>query len=224
MILSEIIDKTRLQLNSVSIGSDFTDPEIKSFINDAIERVALILEQPTDYVEVSVQEGYNVHNLVSDTLMIKHAYFGRSDTAGGMKKLKIVTQATLSSITTSWLENVAANYGEPEYLMLYNRRQVLIYPTPNAANATGNHKLAMTYVYTPGRISGSGDTPDIPLQTHQYLDIYAMHLAYMGKLNNPTLGQALLSDFDAKIKTAIKPLEQVEKRMDIPWEVTPYEN
>jgi len=196
--LQQLRAKTYLEISQTEGSSDISNSEIDGFLNEAMRFIAVIVGWPKDIVDIQAEEDKSTYTLLSDTLKIDIAYFGDRGISGDMRKLKPITESALPELDPGWLENTTESQGEPIYIVLIDRRSVLIHPRPNASNSASGKKIYLSYVYNPATMNTDADEPDLPLSYHDLLPIFAAHKAYGGKLKNPELAVLKYKEFRDK--------------------------
>lgn len=181
-------------------NTDFTNQELNSSINEGARFLGVLVKKPTDHVEVQAQVGYPAYNLPGDALLLATAYFGDLSIPGDVWPISIITEENLKEIRPSWMDESAQARGRPQYIILADRKTVLVNPTPDDASSASGKKIHINYVYQPALMVNDSDEPDLPLEYHDLLADYTQHLCYLGKLKQPDLGVALLQQIVEKAK------------------------
>lgn len=216
--LSEILTDVRSQINQTdSSNSDYTDVELTEFINQAIRFTGSKILYPRTSTTVSPTAGTKTYSLPSDFMNLLIAYYGDTAVNGSVRKLKIITHERLAAMYPGWLENVSDNQGRPEYLMLLNRTQFVLFPAPDTTNAASNNLVHMYYNNYPAEITTGTESPDLPSPFHDIIAVYVAHLCYGGKLQNPQLSTAKLNEFTAKMKLLELPTTQEAFQWRFEW-------
>ena len=82
-----------------------------------------------------------------------------------------------------------------------------VHGTSAASHASGDTvteiDIAMLYRKTPAIITASGTSPDIPAMFHDYLERYAIYLAWLAR-GDKTKAEAALAEFESMEEDAIK--------------------
>lgn len=207
--LAEIVADSRLQINQIdSTNSDFTDAQLKEFANQAIRFTAPKILYPRTSGNVAPLVSTKVYSWPTDFMHLLIAYYGNTAVSGGIWKLDIVTHERLAAIYPRWLEDVAENDGAPRFIMLLNRTQFVLFPSPNAANVTSGNQIRLYYANYPAEITSDSAVPDLPEPYHDTLSTYVAHLCYAGKLQNPKLSDAKLTEYVKKIEMIQMPTTQ----------------
>lgn len=181
--------------------TDFTSAEITGFLNQGVQYLASLVEYPRDIMEIQVQDNYAAYTLPSDTMKLRTAYFGDRSITGDWRPISVIFEERLNEIYPSWGENTDDSKGRPEVICLLDRQTVLIHPRPNAVESVTGKKLYLGYVYYPAALVNDGDYPDLPNIYHQFVPLYAAHLAYMGKLKNVEIANGFLKQCIDKAKS-----------------------
>lgn len=194
--LQQIRADTRVLISETDENNTHvTNDELNGFINQAQTFVATVCHVPRDHEEITAQAGVPAYPLLSDTMFLLKAYYGNPAVSGDLKELPIYTEERLCAIRPGWMSTATADRGIPDCLMLLDKHTVLLSPTPNATSADGNRKLFLSKVYYPQNMTSDSDTPDVPPAYDDLLSVYAAHLCYASKLNNPEIANSLLKTF-----------------------------
>lgn len=197
--LQQIRADTRVFISeNDSENSHFTDAELNGFINQAQTFVATVCHVPRDHEEIAAQAGIPAYPLLNDTMFLLKAYYGNPAVSGDLKELPILTEEALCAIRPGWMSTAESDRGTPDCLMLLDKHTVLLSPTPDATSVDGNRKLFLSKVYYPQSMTSDSDTPDVPTAYDDLLSVYAAHLCYVSKLNNPEIANSLLKTFNNK--------------------------
>jgi hypothetical protein len=203
---------SRIAQNATSGQSDFTTDEKNSLANEAIRFISTRAEYPRDIVYITIEAGKPVYTLPTDTLNIILAYLANSSNQD-QKVLRVYTEKELVEKRPNWMDE--SNTGEPDILMLLNRTQVFLSPTPD--NATNGKKLLLSYTYYPATLVSDTETPDLPLGFHDLIPIYMAHSAYSGKLLNPAQANNLYTEFETKFKILNTPVTREKDQNSFFW-------
>lgn len=172
--------------------SDFGDTELYGFTDQGVRFLGALVKKPTKRTSFQVAldtATYAVATYASDLIIPTKAYFGDVSIVGDVQPLRIIPEEELAELTPGWLETTASSQGRPNYL-LKDGANLLIVPRPTAIESATGKKIYMTYVYQPAASTSSGAL-DLPIVYHDLVKDYAVHLCYMGKLNNAAKGLAI---------------------------------
>ena len=100
--LSEIRNDILLFLRETGDDTNFTTPELNSFVNKAVEITAGMAEIAEDSIEVAVEKDVPGYTLALDNLLITSAYFGDNAVVNDLRPLEIFTKATIQKINPFW--------------------------------------------------------------------------------------------------------------------------
>lgn len=185
-------------------NSDFTDAELNGFANRGVQFIATLVEWPRDIIAIQVEEGKPAYPLITDAMKLRTGYFGDQNTAGDVIPIQICTEEQLREYAPNWLDKTSSARGRPTKVILLDRVTVLVHPTPNAEEAASGKKLFLGYVYYPAALSADGDYPDLPDVYHDFIEEYAAHLCYLGKLEKANKAKEILDLVTQKVK-AVQP-------------------
>ena len=202
--LQQIRNQTRILINQPS-GGDFTDSELNGFINEGVRFLATVINWPRDRVETQAEENTGAITLPKDTIMLLLAYFGNENESGDKLPLFILSEEQLAELEPNWTDNTTSSQGRPRYMVMIDKRTVVVYPRPNASESAVGKKIEIVYSYYPSTMTADGNEPDIPLVYHDFAGQYAASKCYMSKLNNPVLGQGILKEIIEKAQM-VKPV------------------
>jgi hypothetical protein len=184
-----------------SANTDFTDSQLNGFINQGVKYIGTLIEYPRDIADIQVEDGKPSYTLPTDYIKMIGASFGSRDINGDCITIPIITMARLKEVAPNWLDNTDSSKGRPAAAVLLDRYTIMLYPRPNADESATGKKLYMEYNYTPAVLTADGDIPDLPDLYQDFVSHYAVHLCYMGKLNNPALAKGFLDGIATKIKS-----------------------
>jgi len=217
--LQQIRSQTRVLISETDeANSHFSNSELNSFTNQAINFLTTLIEYPRDIVEIQVEDGVGIYSLLSDTLIIRTAYFGDVNVKDDIKPLKVLTEETLKELFPTWLDETTDTRGRPRYLILLNRKQIFIYPRPDTAESASGKKVILGYIFRPTDLSADGDTPDLPTPYHTLLQFYAAHMCYAGKLQRIDISNNMFTIFTTKVQ-ALKPtmIKEAQELLRFQW-------
>lgn len=180
-------------------NSKFTDAQLNEYIDEAVNYTAVQIEYPRDFVEVQAESNVGAYTLLTDTLIIRTAYFGNKSSGNDVRPLTVISEETLKEMYPSWLDESGNNNSRPQFLILLDRRTIFVYPKPDVTNSATGKKIILDYIFNPASLSSESDIPDLPLPYHSVLQFYAGHLAHL-RLNNADMSIKLLGMYDKKIK------------------------
>jgi len=217
--LQQIREQTRSLINETDeLNSRFSNSEINSFINQGIGFLASLIEYPRDLVEIQAEIGAGTYTLLSDTLLIRTAYFGDINIKGDIRPMTVTTEEVLKHMFPDWMDETDSTRGRPRYLIVLNRRQIFVYPRPDATESATGKKIILNYVFRPANLSADGDLPDLPTPYHDLIQFYAAHLCYTGKLERIKDATTLFKEFIIKVK-ALQPtiIKETEEGRTFQW-------
>lgn len=197
--------RTRVRQNISQIDaatSDFSDVELNGFIDKSIRFLAPIVKKPikrTSFQVVVDTASYAIATYASDLIIPTLAYFGSATLPGDLKKIRIIPEEELAEMHPGWLDTTSSSQDRPR-LLVRDGANLLIHPRPNAAESVSGKKIYLSYVYLPAALTDDASSLDLPIVYHDIVADYAVHLCYMGKLNNPDKGLQVKSQviIDAK--------------------------
>lgn len=165
--------------------SDFSDAEINGFIDQGVRFMGALVKKPIKRTSFQVATGiasYALATYAPDLIIPTKAYFGDINTTGDVRPIRILPEEELAEISPSWLDATAFGFDRPNYLIRDGANLVLA-PAPSAAQAVTGKKAYISYVYQPAA-SSDAVALDLPIVYHDLVKDYAVHLCYLGKLNN----------------------------------------
>ncbi len=197
--------------------SDFTNVELNGLINEGIRYASVLLEHPRDFVFVQAEESVGSYTLLSDTLFIRTAYFGDRNKPNDVLPLEILSEETLSELKRNWLDNTDTNRDRPRRLIILDKFTIFVDPRPNATESAPGKEIILNYVFTAAKLTSDAQEPQLPLPYHDLMQYYAAHIAYLGKLKNPDMSNAMLTTFNEKI-AILKPVVEKETKGGLAWQ------
>lgn len=203
---------SRIAESSTSGQADYTSDEMNSLANEAIRFTAVRTEYPRDHVNVTLESGKPVYAMPTDSLNIILAYLADSSNQN-QKLLNIYSEKEMIEKRPDWMDE--SNTGEPDAVLLLDRNNLFVSPTPDSASA--GKKLILNYNYYPATLSSDSETPDLPLAFHDLLPIYMAHSAYSGKLLNPVQAAALYTEYETKFKILTAPAVREKEQIGMFW-------
>lgn len=183
------------------VGSDFAEAELNGFIDQAVRYLGALVKKPikrTSWQAVLDTAGYLIATVASDLVLCTKAYFGNVAVNGDVQPLRIITEEELAELSPSWLDATASSQGRPRYLVR-DGANLMIVPRPNALESVAGKLVYLSYVYQPAA-SSNLVALDLPIVYHDLVKDYAVHLCYMGKLNNEKLGLAIKAQVEKDAK------------------------
>jgi len=150
-------------------GGYFTDAIMDRFINQAQREAQKCLIRAgenfyTKCVETSTVADQRDYALPTDfmkLLRLERITQGSGDTASTERLHPLTT----NEIDVSGYQNGSSG---DSYNYVVNQSTFALYPVPNSVKV-----LRLTYVYRVGDMSSDGDTPDVPVDYHEYMAILA---------------------------------------------------
>ena len=194
--LSDIRSQVYALLREQSGDSQFTDAQINSLINQAQRLLVPIIEQPRKFSSgTQAVAGTATYAVPSDFVMLKTAYFGKTDVSGDNLPLEFKTEQWLRANYPNFLYTGSDAYGRPKYILLKDDDTFLLFPTPNADESVTGKFLIIDYLFNPADLSGDSDTPDLPLSYHDLIKFYVCYLCYLN-LGKPDIAALLFASFE----------------------------
>lgn len=181
--------------------SDFSDAELNGFIDQGVRHLGTLVKKPIKRTSFQVAldtATYAIATYASDLVLATKAYFGDAGTAGDIRPIRIVPEEELAELSPSWLDTTSGSQGRPAYL-IRDGANLLIAPRPSAAESATGKKIYLSYVYQPAA-SSDAVALDLPIVYHDLVKDYAVHLCYMGKLNNKEHGLAIKNEVEKDAK------------------------
>lgn len=166
--------------------SDFTDAELNNFIDQGVRYLGALVKKPLKRTSFQVTVDvatYAIATYASDLVIPTKAYFGDTSIPGDVRPIRVIPEEELAEISPSWLDAATSSQGKPSYLVR-DGANILIYPRPNVAESATGKKVYLSYVYQPAALASDVTALDLPIAYHDLVKDYAVHLCYMGKLNN----------------------------------------
>lgn len=198
--------------------SDFTDAELNGFTDQGVRYLGVLVKKPLKRASWQVSQGgasYAVATYAPDLILPTKAYFGDVTINGDVRPLQIMTEEELAQLSPAWLDTTAASQGTPRFL-IKDGTNLLIAPSPDAANGATGKKLYLSYVYQPA--AGSDAVAlDLPIVYHDLVKDYAVHLCYMGKLNNAKLGLAIKAQLEVDAKKLSPVIIKESESLGFSW-------
>lgn len=181
--------------------SDFSDAELNGFIDQGVRRLGALVKKPTKRTSFQVIVNLGVYDLVSyapDLVIPMVAYFGDTGINGDVGKIRIIPEEELAEISPAWLDATTGSQGRPSFL-IRDGANLLIWPRPTAAESATGKKIYLSYCYQPAA-SSDAVALDLPIIYHDLVKDFAVHLCYMGKLNNKDQGLAIKAQVEKDAK------------------------
>lgn len=173
-------------------GSDFTDAELNGFVDQGVRFLGALVKKPIKRTSFQVSSNtatYAIATYAPDLILPTKAYFGDTSIRGDILPLRIIPEEALAEVDPSWLDAETSSQDRPQYL-IRDGANLLIHPRPTTAEAATGKKVHLSYVYQPADSTESAEM-DLPIVFHDLVKDYAVHLCYMGKLNNKEQGLAV---------------------------------
>jgi hypothetical protein len=203
--LIQIRNAVRVMIDQPEDNSRFTNSELNVLINEAKDFVSDSIAHPRTLKSIITQKSKGKHNLPSDNLIVKQAFFGDTANNGDVKELEIISLKALSTRHPGWIEDVPQNDGRPALAAMLDSSSIFIYPRPDQNEA--GKSLIINYEYRATDLSSDSDVPDIALPYHHMIVIYTAHLCYLGKLSNTDEAIKRWNMFKEKMKILEDPVE-----------------
>ncbi len=184
--------------------SDFSDAELNGFIDQGVRYLGALVKKPIKRTSFQVTLGtasYAIATYAPDLIIPTKAYFGDTSIVGDVKPIRVLPEEELAELSPAWLDTTSSNQDRPRYLVR-DGANLLISPAPNVAESAAGKKIYLSYVYQPA-VSSDALALDLPIVYHDLVKDYAVHLCYMGKLNNKDQGLTI----KAQIQQDAKKLE-----------------
>lgn len=182
-------------------ASDFADTELNGFIDQGVRYLGALVKKPTKRTSFQVTLGvasYAIVTYAPDLILATKAYFGDVTIPGDVKPVDIMSEEELAELSPAWLDQSTSAYGRPNTL-IRDGANLLLSPSPDAANSSTGKKLYLSYVYQPA--AGSDAVAlDLPIVYHDLVKDYAVYLCYAGKLNDMKLGLAIKAQLEIDAK------------------------
>lgn len=181
--------------------SDFSDADLNGFIDQGVRYLGALVKKPikrTSFQAVVDVASYAIATVAADLVIPTVAYFGDASIPGDVCKIRIIPEEELAELNPAWLDTHSSSQGRPERL-IRDGANLLLNPRPNAAESATGKKVYLSYVYQPAA-SSDAVALDLPILYHDLVKDYAVHLCYMGKLNNKEQGLAVKSQVEKDAK------------------------
>jgi hypothetical protein len=197
--VAELRLATRRLINEAdATNSHFTDPELLTYLNQAVTFLGTQLEWPEGVDQATAVPGTALYQLPDDFIELTEVYFNGAE-------LSILERADMGHVNSIWQQDQP---GMPQIAYRYNRNTVGLYPVPDDKQ-TG-YTLEIQYIYMPASLSLDTDVPDIHTAFQMCLPFYAAFLCE-SKLGNDKRAETNLTNFDRHRKAF---LSKVQKYSD----------
>lgn len=171
--LSTLRTKTRkLIREETAANSHFTDSEIDSNINQAVEFIASELQWPTQISTATTIEGQALYSLPDDFIALVEIYLDN-------KPLPIYDRSDLVSIAPGWQEAASST---PRLAYRADSRTFGLWPAPDAASASDT--IQIQYINIPAALSADADVPDLHSGFQLCIPFYAAFLCELSMGND----------------------------------------
>ena len=173
--------------------SDFSDSELNGFIDQGVRYLGALVKKPLKRTsfQVTVDTAtYAIATVASDLIIPTKAYFGDPSINGDIRPMRVIPEEELAEISPAWLDTSSSSQGRPAFL-IRDGANLLLHPRPYAAESATGKKVYLSYVYQPAALTADGSSLDLPALYHDHVARFAIHLCYMGKLNNKEQGLAV---------------------------------
>lgn len=215
---SEIRSQCRVILNETdSANTHFSDTNINEYIDQAQTFLASLIEYPRKFSSgTQAIDDTAKYALPTDNLIIISIYFGDISIANDIHPLQIVSEEVLTSMFPQWLDATSSTKGRPQYAVVIDRNDILLYPRPDSENSATGKKIYIDYVYVPASLASDSASPDLPLPYHNLIQFYVAHLAYL-RLQQQDASIQSLKIFAEKVK-ALKSVVVKETQQSLGWQ------
>lgn len=147
-------------------------------------------------------EGHNIRQATTLTVLNQKEYQLPSDFKR-LHRLELVLSGTapnedirrLTKITRNQQDLVSNQSGSPEYYN-FQGNYLILYPAPNPASQT----LRLHYEYRVADMSADGDSPDLPVEYHELVGLYAARKGLLKDGRDISTVQKEIDDFEANLK------------------------
>ena len=200
--LNQLLTRVRSDIaQSTESTSDFTDTELKGFINEGARYIGATVKKPTDHVEIQVELDKEAYTLPSDAIILIDAYFGDNSISNDVRPLEILTEEALKAVHPGWLDRTTNSQGRPTRLILLDAQTVVLDPRPDSTSSASGKKLILNYCFQPTDMSSDADVSRVPIIFHDLISKYAVAQCYMSaKINKPDVGLALFNSLEGMSK------------------------
>ena len=163
--LSELVTKVRRLVDEEDVdNTHFTDEEIVSYLNQAIEFLGTSTEWALQTSIASTIEDQALYTLPDDFISLVDVYLDGNP-------LTLLERKELTSISRTWQ---SAESGTPQYVYKSDNAVIGLWPPPNEENA--DLVLQVQYIQVPSTISQDSDVPDLHSSLQLCLPFYAAFL------------------------------------------------
>lgn len=182
-------------------SSDFSDAELNGFTDQGVRFLGALVKKPIKRTSFQVTvdvSTYAVATYAPDLIIATKAYFGNTALPGDVRPMRIIPEEELADVSPSWLDAHASSQGRPQYL-IRDGASLLLYPRPTADESVAGKKVYLSYVYQPADSTDAAEL-DLPIVYHDLVAQYAIHLCYLGKLNNLEQAKAIKTQIEKDAK------------------------
>jgi len=166
LTLAQVRADLQRRLNEVAAAGVWTAAELNGWVNRALLRVYLDLEQDTTEGSINLRQNVCWYALPSDTLLPKFLY---GPSIWSNLRLFPTSMAKLDKYDYRWETNTSTI---STHFIPFSYDRFLLWPPPQTTTT-----VTLFYVPMPTTLSADGDTTAIPLQAQKLLPIYGTYLA-----------------------------------------------
>lgn len=207
MTLGEMISEFRLQRQDAKAPYFWSDDEITSYVNAAVneacERALLIEDRSSSATSITLSAGKANYQLHASVIKVERvSYAGEAIPETSVEKL----DETISK----W----EVRTGAPTQYMLMGTTGISVTPIPTAETILVTNKLLLTVYRTPlAALTGEGSSPEIPNIHHLRLLYWVYKLALL-KNDADTLNKVKADEYEAMFERAfgIRPDANVRRK------------
>ena len=183
-------------VNETSGNSHLTDADINSLIDQTMNLIAPIIQQPRKKSSgTQVTAGMGDITLPTDNLLILDAYYGDISIQGDIKPLKVYTEQTLKELQPSWMDEHVDSRSTPDTFLQTTPLLGSLFPRANTAAAATGKKVYFNYVYQPAALASDSESPPFTIAYHDIMKFYVCFLAYLGRLENKEAATLMYDKF-----------------------------
>lgn len=179
-----------------SANSHFTDPEIYTFINQAIRFMGTDLEWPLQTAQSTPVVDQAVYTLPEDFVSIVDVYYD-------VNPILIIDRADLKSLQLNWQDAPSAL---PLYAYKADNAKIGLWPPPSADHTANGETIQIQYIKVPPDLSDDSTLPDIHLSFHDCIPFYAAALCEhsMGNSKRGDQNFALYANFKRALQSKVQ--------------------
>ena len=186
--LGQIITDARQIINQTdSANSQFSDGQIRIWVNDAYRKIVIALRHlpitDNDYTVSSQTISLN-----SNTITVDQAKLKNPDNSNKYESLEIINLDQLLQMDPDY-ENATTNF--PKYLCRVDVTSVVLYPPPKSSVTALTTPLRTYGLELPSELTSSTDTPNLPENLHDILSHWAAHRCFTVLNDEPRSTQQL---------------------------------